>query len=136
LASPPMASEVANIEEELNRSIVALGLDRIERHIFICADASKPLCCDVQASLVSWDYLKRRLRELKLDSPTADRPHCVFRTKANCLRVCQHGPIVVIYPDRVWYHSATPETIERIIQEHLIGGKIVDEFAFLHPNEV
>lgn len=114
-------------------SIAKLGLDRISRHILICADQTKPICCDRADSIVAWDYLKRRLRELGLDTPDAPQ-ECVFRTKANCLRVCHHGPIVVVYPDRVWYHSATPEVIERILQEHILGGQVVTEYAFLVDN--
>jgi (2Fe-2S) ferredoxin len=107
-----------------------LGIDRLQRHLLLCADTTKPLCCDREAGLVAWEYLKRRLKELGLDR--ADAPGgCTFRTKANCLRVCQNGPILVVYPDGVWYHSAAPETIERILQEHIIGGKIVSEYAFV-----
>ena len=121
-------------EEFLASRVQKLGLQDIQRHILICADPSKPICCSQAEGVIAWDYLKRRLQELKLDVPQIDRPSCVFRTKANCLRVCTQGPILVVYPDGVWYRATTPEVIERIIQEHLLNNQIVQEYVFLtHP---
>jgi (2Fe-2S) ferredoxin len=110
----------------LETIVKKLSIPQIGRHIFLCADQTKPECAPREESLEAWNYLKKRLEELGVTRGE----NCVFRTKANCLRVCEQGPIAVVYPEGVWYHSATPQVLERIIQEHLIGGQPVVDYMF------
>jgi (2Fe-2S) ferredoxin len=121
--------DIAKAQDALAKT----GGDSIARHIFICAEPQKGECCSPERGQAAWKYLKKRLKQLGLDGPKTAQGGGIARTKADCLRICHAGPVAVVWPDGVWYHSCDEDVLERIIQEHLVGGIPVEDYRLRPP---
>ncbi len=127
-ATAPDAAEIARAAQALAKAGAAHP-GGIQRHIFLCAEPQKGECCSAEVGSAAWAYLKKRVKQLGLTEAG------IHRSKADCLKICFAGPIAVVWPDGVWYHSAREDVLERIIQEHLIGGVPVEDYRLRPPAE-
>lgn len=109
----------------------------ISHHLLLCATPAKGKCCDPVDGSASWDALKRLVRDLDLENP-ARAQGIVLRSKVDCLRVCEQGPVLLIWPDGIWYGGVTPERMDIILREHVLEGRPCRQWMLkrtpLHPS--
>ncbi len=120
---------MGELKSQAVSTAASLGLDRTRRHIFLCSRSCGQACADERTGAASWEALKAALRDRGLAGPGG-----IQRTKADCLRICCEGPVAVVYLEGVWYSRCTPDNVVRIVEEHLVGGRIVEELRIAGPS--
>ncbi|MBY0527415.1 MAG: hypothetical protein K2R98_28725 [Gemmataceae bacterium] len=111
------------LDDELQKAVAKAGVGGYQRHVLLCIG---PSCCTPEAGAATWEALKQRLKDTNLTAG----PNACYRSKVGCLRICCHGPTMVVYPEGTWYHGMTADRIPRFVQEHLIDGKPIAEWVF------
>jgi (2Fe-2S) ferredoxin len=110
-------------DEELRQVALKLGVGTFRRHVFLCTG---PSCCTPEVGMEAWEALKREIKAHDLGAG----PRACNRTKVGCLRICCHGPTMLVYPEGTWYSGMTAERIPRFVQEHLVEGRPVEGWVF------
>jgi (2Fe-2S) ferredoxin len=110
-------------EDQLRQTAAKLGIGTYHRHVFLCTG---PNCCTPEEGTAAWGALKEQIKQHNLGAGE----NACYRTKVGCLRICCHGPTMVVYPEGTWYHGMTAERIPQFVQQHLVEGRPVEEWVF------